>query len=340
MDISQFLQVWYSENRRLLPWRETRDAYRIWLSEIILQQTRVAQGLDYYHRFVQNYPTVQALAAATEDDVLKLWQGLGYYSRARNLHKTARAVGDRPFPSAYADLLRLPGIGPYTAAAIASFSADEAVAVVDGNVYRVLSRLFDLDLPIDSTSGQKYFQQLATELLDRRHPALHNQAIMEFGALQCTPTSPLCPTCPLADKCLALQRGTIAQRPVKAGKTKVRDRHLHYYLLKEGDRLWVHQRGAGDIWQGLWEFYVVEEGVEDDAATRLKLPADKAAFTLRHLLSHQRLTCDFHIVHIDQTLTSLPSDYILLSWEEWQKKAVAKPIFDANRRFSALFSAK
>ena len=340
MDISQFLQVWYSENRRLLPWRETRDAYRIWLSEIILQQTRVAQGLDYYHRFVQNYPTVQALAAASEDDVLKLWQGLGYYSRARNLHKTARAVGDRPFPTAYADLLRLPGIGPYTAAAIASFSADEAVAVVDGNVYRVLSRLFDLDLPIDSTSGQKYFQQLATELLDRRHPALHNQAIMEFGALQCTPTSPLCPTCPLADKCLALQRGTIAQRPVKAGKTKVRDRHLHYYLLKEGDCLWVHQRGAGDIWQGLWEFYVVEEGVEDDAATRLKLPTDKAAFTLRHLLSHQRLTCDFHIVHIDRTLTSLPSDYVLLSWEEWQKKAVAKPIFDANRRFSALFSAK
>ena len=340
MDISQFLQVWYSENRRLLPWRETRDAYRIWLSEIILQQTRVAQGLDYYHRFVQNYPTVQALAAASEDDVLKLWQGLGYYSRARNLHKTARAVGDHPFPTAYADLLRLPGIGPYTAAAIASFSADEAVAVVDGNVYRVLSRLFDLDLPIDSTSGQKYFQQLATELLDRRHPALHNQAIMEFGALQCTPTSPLCPTCPLAYKCLALQHGTIAQRPVKAGKTKVRDRHLHYYLLKEGDRLWVHQRGAGDIWQGLWEFYLVEEGVDDDAATRLKLPTDKAAFTLRHLLSHQRLTCDFHIVHIDRTLTSLPSDYVLLSWEEWQKKAVAKPIFDANRRFSALFSAK
>ena len=342
MDISQFLQVWYQENRRLLPWRETRDAYRIWLSEIILQQTRVAQGLDYYNRFVQHYPTVQDLAAASEDDVLKLWQGLGYYSRARNLHKTARAVGNHPFPTAYADLLRLPGIGPYTAAAIASFSADEAVAVVDGNVYRVLSRLFDLDLPIDSTQGQKYFQQLATELLDRRHPAQHNQAIMEFGALQCTPTSPLCESCPLADKCLARQRDTISQRPVKAGKTKVRDRHLHYYLLKEGDRLWVHQRGAGDIWQGLWEFYLEEEGVDAPAAIGLSFAEAHTApaFTLRHLLSHQRLTCDFHIVQIDKTLTNLPSDYLLLSWEEWQTKAVAKPIFDANRRFSALFSAK
>ena len=340
MIISPLLQSWYTDHQRDLPWRHTHDAYRIWLSEIILQQTRVAQGYDYYQRFVEAYPTVRELADAPLDDVLKLWQGLGYYSRARNLHKAAQQVvygegATGVFPTSYRELLRLPGVGPYTAAAIASFSADEAVAVVDGNVYRVLSRLFDIDLPIDSTAGQKYYQELANELLDPKHPGRHNQAIMEFGALCCTPTSPLCPECPLCDQCEALAKQTISDRPVKAGRVKVRERQLHYYLFKYQDHLWVHQRPAGDIWQGLWEFFLYEPSADSPAPDFL--PSGPAAYTLRHVLTHQVLLCSFYIVELEAPITSLPADYVCLSWQEWQKKAVAKPISMANMHFSSLF---
>ena len=343
MEISHILQSWYEENRRDLPWRETRDAYRIWLSEVILQQTRVAQGYDYYMRFVERYPTVGALANATEDDVLKLWQGLGYYSRARNLHKAARQVVEQcggRFPTSYAELIRLAGIGPYTAAAIASFSANEPVAVVDGNVYRVLARLFDVATPIDSTAGQREFGALADALIDRDHAGRHNQAMMEFGALHCTPTSPRCAECPLATKCMALAAGTVGERPVKAGRVKVRERHLHYYLMKRGREILVHQRGADDIWRGLWEFPVMEEGAEGLAplATITTITLDAPPlFTLRHQLTHQTLTCDFHMVEVDGIVANVPAGYEWLSWEDWQKKAVAKPIFMANERFSTLF---
>ena len=334
MEISQILQFWYDRNRRDLPWRRTRDPYLIWLSEIILQQTRVAQGMDYYLKFAERFPDVAALAAASEDEVLKLWQGLGYYSRARNLHTAAIQVMEGEcrgqFPSRYSALSRLKGVGPYTAAAIASFSADEPVAVVDGNVYRVLARLFDIPTPIDTTAGQKEFQALATQLLDPQHPGLHNQALMEFGALQCTPLSPHCDTCPLSGKCLALANRTVGERPVKAGKVKVRERRLHYYLFKYKDTLWVHQRGSGDIWQGLWEFPVTE-------GDEILHPEVPAAFTIRHQLTHQLLICDFRIIGLQEPIRTLPSEYIQITWQNWQKKAVAKLISEANRKFSVLF---
>jgi len=352
MEISPILQSWYAQNRRDLPWRMTKDAYRIWLSEVILQQTRVAQGLDYYNRFVEAYPTVADLASASEDEVLKMWQGLGYYSRARNLHKTAKAVvgngkwkmENGKFPNTYAELIKLPGIGPYTASAIASFSSDEAVAVVDGNVYRVLSRLFDIDTPIDSTSGQKEFHAMATELLDHKHPGQHNQAIMEFGALQCTPTSPSCEDCPLQDGCLAFANRTIAERPVKAGKVKVRQRELHYLLYKYNNEIWVHQRGPGDIWQGLWEFFLFEESPKEKGkgkSEKLGLQSQtpnisQPAFSIRHQLTHQLLLIDFTIIDLQEPI-DLPDDYVRISWQEWQEKAVPKPIFEANKHFSTLF---
>lgn len=353
MEISHILQSWYTSNSRDLPWRQTKDAYRIWLSEVILQQTRVAQGFDYYNRFVNTYPTVGALASAPEDDVLKLWQGLGYYSRARNLHKAAKMVVERQgatdrntvtFPNTYAELIQLPGIGPYTAAAIASFSSDEAVAVVDGNVYRLLARLFDIETPIDSTSGQNEFLALASELLDKRHPGRHNQAIMEFGALHCTPTSPRCEDCPLQSTCLAYANHSVTERPVKAGKVKVRERHLHYYLFKYNNEIWVHQRGAGDIWQGLWEFYAapldspeVVERQTSHLTSKEKLENLKGAWSIKHQLTHQLLRITFKVIELTEPITTLPADYVRISWQEWQEKAVPKPIFEANKHFSALF---
>lgn len=341
MEISHILQSWYHSNHRDLPWRDTHNPYHIWLSEIILQQTRVVQGLDYYLRFVKAFPTVVDLALASEDSVLKLWQGLGYYSRARNLHKAANQVLENHqgiFPTRYADLIKLTGVGPYTAAAIASFSSDEPVAVVDGNVYRVLSRLFDIDTPIDSTTGQKEFQDLAAELLDKSHAGLHNQAIMEFGALHCTPASPDCKNCPLQDGCLAFANHTIAERPVKANKVKVRERHLNYILYKYKNCIWVHQRGAGDIWQGLWEFVLIESlpNTHNSQPTTHTAPA----FSLRHQLTHQTLICDFRVVELDKPVTNLPEDYICLTWEEWQEKAVPKLIVEANKKFAPLFIQK
>lgn len=336
MKISAILQQWYDTNHRDLPWRHTSDAYLIWLSEIILQQTRVVQGLDYYRRFVEAYPSVDLLAAAAEDDVLKLWQGLGYYSRARNLHKAARMVVelfDGTFPTRYADLIRLPGVGPYTASAIASFSSGEAVATVDGNVYRVLARLFDIETPIDSTQGQQLFAALAQQELDPRHAARHNQAMMEFGALLCTPLSPQCDVCPLADLCLALEHHSQGLRPVKAGKVKVRARNLNYYIIKEGDRLWVHQRGANDIWQGLWEFYCME-GKEAKPPVGGHIIAE---FSVRHQLTHQTLHCHFALIIPSHTIDLSAEGYQSINWEDWQKKAVPKPIFDINAKISSLF---
>lgn len=343
MEISSILQRWYSQNLRDLPWRQTSDPYRIWLSEIILQQTRVVQGLAYYERFIKTFPSVNHLAAASTDEVLKLWQGLGYYSRARNLHKAAQqvvagswhdAAGKAvAFPTQYADLITLTGVGRYTAAAIASFSSGEAVAVVDGNVYRVLSRLFDIDTPIDTTTGQKTYAALAHELLDTQQAALHNQAIMEFGALQCTPTRPDCPQCPLIEKCMAYMHNTIEMRPVKAKKVKVRERHLHYYIIIEQQQVWVHQRKEGDIWQGLWEFYHEEE---QPNAQLEALPAI-TSFDIKHQLTHQTLLCSFKVIQLNGSEFRLPVGYCKISWEEWQKKAVPKLISMANERISALF---
>lgn len=348
-DISIKIGRWFDLNKRDLPWRHTRDAYRIWLSEIILQQTRVVQGLDYYLRFVDAYPTVRDLANTPLDQVLKLWQGLGYYSRARNLHAAARQVidtwGDH-FPTAYADLISLRGVGPYTAAAIASFASDEQVSVVDGNVYRLLSRLFDLSSPIDTGKSQREFQALADQLMqeamsdDRSaSPSRHNQSMMEFGALLCTPVSPRCEECPVASHCLALANGTITQRPVKQGKVKVRTRHLLYIIYIYKDTLWVHQRGEGDIWQGLWEFPLIEEPSSEQLTTGLPL------FETKHQLTHQTLLAQFRIVQLppdldprdNKAIQALGSDYRQLSWLEWQRLAVPRLIDEANKRLSAWF---
>lgn len=258
---------WYEANKRDLPWRHTRDPYLIWVSEIILQQTRVAQGYDYYRRFVHRFPDVFALAAAEEDEVMKHWQGLGYYSRARNLHAAARSMAaSGGFPATYEGVLALKGVGEYTAAAICSFAYDLPYAVVDGNVYRVLSRWLGIDTPIDSTSGKKQFAEAAAELLDRHRPSMYNQAIMEFGALQCTPVSPRCTECPLAESCAALQQGKVDSLPVKQHKTKVTNRFFNYIYVRMGAYTYINKRRGNDIWRNLYELPLIE--TEEDIAEK------------------------------------------------------------------------
>ena len=257
MNFSDTLINWYNEHRRDLPWRNTRDPYRIWISEIILQQTRVSQGLDYYRRFIERFPDVATLACAPEDEVLRLWQGLGYYSRARNLHAAAKSMNGT-FPADYAGVRALKGVGDYTAAAICSIAYEMPYAVVDGNVYRVLSRYFGIDTPIDSTQGKKEFASLADELLDHRRPDLYNQAIMDFGAMVCTPASPDCAGCPLADSCAALASNTVAELPVKAKKTKTTDRYLTYLKIVADGHTFIRKRDNNDIWKGLYEYPLIE----------------------------------------------------------------------------------
>lgn len=253
---------WYQENKRDLPWRHTRDPYVIWLSEVILQQTRVDQGRPYFERFVEQFPTVEDFAHASEDEILRLWQGLGYYSRARNMHLAAKMVVkdfQGQFPKDYRTLLQLKGIGEYTASAIASFAADEARAVLDGNVFRVLSRYFGIATPINSSAGKKEFQSLAQEVLDENHPALHNQAIMEFGALHCTPKKPVCSSCPLRFSCVALATDVVSELPVKLKPKPARIRIFHYLLIRQGDQILMNKRGPGDIWQNLYELPLIED---------------------------------------------------------------------------------
>ena len=245
---------WYAENRRDLPWRDTTDPYLIWLSEVILQQTRIQQGWAYWERFVERWPTVEELAAASEDEVLRLWQGLGYYSRARNLHTAAKQIVQMGrFPRTYEDIRSLKGVGDYTAAAIASFAFGLPHAVVDGNVYRVLSRHFGIDTPINTTEGKKLFTSLANELLPADQPAAFNQAMMDFGAIQCTPQSPRCVLCPFTTSCDALRTGRIDLLPVKEKKLTIKTRHFSYLYIRYNHTTAFHRRSAGDIWQGLWE---------------------------------------------------------------------------------------
>ena len=313
--VSDILLSWFAREGRDLPWRRTRDPYRIWLSEVILQQTRVAQGLEYYLRFTERFPDIAALAAAPEDEVLKLWQGLGYYSRARNLHAAARQVMSRfggVFPATYGE------VGDYTAAAVCSIVYDAPCAVLDGNVYRVLARLFDIGIPIDTTAGKRTFAELAQLQLDTSRPGLYNQAIMDFGALQCTPAQPRCGDCPLAGRCLALAAGTVGVRPVKQGRAKVRDRWFNYLHVTCGGQTLLHRRGGGDIWQGLYEFPLIET---DKAADFAELAATAAfrellgngRWHLRrsvtmpgHQLSHQLLHAVFHRIECD-AMPAFPS---------------------------------
>ena len=295
----QELISWYLINKRDLPWRKTKNPYKIWLSEIILQQTRVQQGLPYYWKFIAAYPTIQALAFANEDEVLNLWQGLGYYSRARNMLMTARVINEQYegcFPTNYNDLLKLKGIGEYTAAAIASFSFKEPVAVVDGNVYRVLSRLFDIETPIDSGEGKKAFRFLADEVLDKVNPDTFNQAIMEFGALHCTPQKPDCNNCVFNDTCLSRVNGTISQRPVKKKKNASKQRFFVYKVFLEDDKTTIQKREEKDIWQGLYEFPLEEFDDAKKQMDYIQLHKGKTLYCsseITHILSHQRIKTFF-----------------------------------------------
>jgi len=303
-DFAQILLAWYAREGRDLSWRHTHDPYRIWLSEIILQQTRVAQGTAYYHRFIERFTDVTSLAVASEDEVLKLWQGLGYYSRARHLHKAAQEIVARfggRFPKTFEEVRSLTGVGDYTAAAICSAAFGLPYAAVDGNVYRVLARLFDIDTPIDTTSGKRQFAELAQSLLDPANAGSYNQAIMDFGALVCTPLHPHCEECPFSQHCLALAAGMITQRPVKRGKVSVRDRWFHYLHILCKEHTVLCRRIAGDIWQGPYEFPLLEMSSADVEIKDLCTSADfqkwigtdwhlRQRISLpRHQLSHQRI---------------------------------------------------
>lgn len=302
---SEKLVKWYQENKRELPWRNTRQPYKIWLSEIILQQTRVNQGLPYYNRFLEQYPTLRVLARAPEQEVLRLWQGLGYYSRARNLLKCARVVTQQykgRFPTSYQSLLALPGIGEYTAAAIASFSVKEPVAVVDGNVYRVLARIYGLDTPVNSPEGKKLFSQLANELLSRKHPDLHNQAMMEFGAVHCTPKNPACDSCVFSKQCQAARLELQPVLPVKVKTRPPRKRYFYYLVFENKKSLLMRKRLPGDIWNGLYDFTLVEKNraVSPQAIIQMELPEQVSGMreisvskVYRHQLSHQSIQCRF-----------------------------------------------
>ena len=308
---SEKVVKWYLQHQRELPWRADQEPYKIWLSEIILQQTRIIQGLPYYLRFIEEFPTVKFLANAPEQKVLRLWQGLGYYTRARNLHKCAKAVMNihkGTFPGSFEKLKTLPGIGDYTAAAISSIAFNEAVAVVDGNVFRVLSRIFGIDDPINSPQGKKKFTLLANELVDKKHPGQHNQAVMEFGALHCTPKNPICTTCVFKSTCFAFKHELQHVLPVKIKAKAARKRYFYYIVIKKGTSLLMKKRGPKDIWHGLYDFYLIEKKrptaignllSDDEHLKTLALKKDdiKISETYRHILSHQIILSRF--VHID-----------------------------------------
>ncbi|MEM6524896.1 MAG: A/G-specific adenine glycosylase [Bacteroidota bacterium] len=324
---------WYDDNKRDLPWRNTKDPYRIWLSEIILQQTRVVQGLPYYQAFTTKFPLISDLAQADEQEVLRTWQGLGYYSRARNLHKCAKIICneyDGRFPDNYKELLALPGIGPYTAAAIASFAFREPKAVVDGNVYRVLSRFFGIEDDIASTPSQKKFSELAQTLISPTQPDIYNQGIMEFGAIQCKPKSPNCNECTLNDECVARNESTQDKLPIKSKKVKIRERYFYYFNLVVDDRLLMRKREGKGIWEGLFDFNVlespksidVEEAIEKNSFIS-SLKADLSHVDVSqeylHILSHQRINAIFITAYLNKgpgVTDSLPKNHAFYTLTE------------------------
>lgn len=332
------LAEWYRQNRRELPWRDTKDPYCIWISEVILQQTRVNQGLEYYLRFVERFPNISSLAEAPEQEVLAMWQGLGYYSRARNLHAAAKQVvhlygGE--FPQMYEQVLALKGIGDYTAAAISSIAFNLPHAVVDGNVYRVLSRLFAIDTPIDSTQGKKEFQQLAQELLDLTNPGLHNQALMEFGALACIPVNPDCTNCPLQAHCRAYELETVSQLPVKSKKTIVKELFYTYLYIHSGNELLLQPRSdANNIWKNMYEFPLIEADhllTAEELLTH-KLSALPGELTLHptpvdftHILSHRKINVRFF--HLEPNkLNKINQNSVIVRTEELHKYPLPRVI--------------
>ena len=333
------LEEWYATHARELPWRNTHDAYCIWVSEVILQQTRVAQGYDYYLRFIERFPRVEDLAMAHEDEVMKYWQGLGYYSRARNMHAAAKDIVERfdgAFPSNFSDIRSLKGVGDYTAAAIASIAYNLPYAVVDGNVYRVLSRLFGVDIPIDAPAGKRYFSELAQVLLDKENPGLYNQALMEFGALQCTPGACDCGACPLQDICVAYASHTVSQLPVKQGKVSMKSRFFYYFVLSCNGHTWLQRREGNDIWRNLYEFPLIEldramdweELRHTDPFAKLfdgmgQITFEGVPFTAKHVLTHRIIHATFYKVKVDTPPASL-SHLTSIAVNEVQRYAVSR----------------
>ncbi|MFW5755077.1 MAG: A/G-specific adenine glycosylase [Tangfeifania sp.] len=327
---------WYTKNKRELPWRETSDPYKIWISEIILQQTRVDQGTAYYYRFIERFPTVKKLAEAGEDDVLKNWQGLGYYSRARNIHSTARYIQNElggKFPDTHKAILQLKGIGPYTAAAIASFAFNLPYPALDGNVYRVLSRYFGIETPVDSTKGKKEFHNLANEFIPAGNPGFHNQAMMEFGALQCTP-KPNCSKCPVFDSCFAYRHKMVAQFPVKEKKARQRKRYFYYFLIENGEFIYLEKRLGNDIWKNLYQFPLVEttEELTEHDITELKNISflngcaknlKKITPVRKHVLSHQIIFA--RLIHLEtDSFCSLKNTFIKIEKKNLNDYAVPR----------------
>ena len=335
MKFSNLLILWYLQNKRDLPWRETINPYKIWLSEIILQQTRVDQGMSYYYKFVEKYPTVEALAKASEEAILKDWQGLGYYSRARNLHFSAKHIVNKlkgEFPTTYSEIIKLKGVGDYTASAIASISFHEPTAVVDGNVYRVLSRYFGISTPINSSQGIKEFKAKAQQLIDEEQPGIFNQAVMEFGARQCKPQSPNCSDCVLNKECVALITNNIKNLPVKEKKLKIRKRYFNYLVFKTPSNKTILEKRTSGIWKNMYQFPLIECDKELSRNELLKnelfTPYSNGLLSIQlfnsktiiHKLSHQHIFTKFWIVEVDAI------NDIDLDWKELAKYPVSKLI--------------
>lgn len=335
------LKDWYSTTNRSLPWKKTTDPYKIWLSEIILQQTRVEQGRPYYEKFVENYPNICKLANSPLDDVLKNWEGLGYYSRARNLYNTAQEIcfnKNGVFPDKYEDILSLKGIGKYTAAAIASFAYNLPHAVVDGNVYRVLSRWSGNSIPIDTTQGQKYFSELAQKLLDTDNPGIHNQALMDLGATICLPQKPLCSKCPLQSECKALEKGLIKDLPVKSKKLIRKERFFHFLILTDEKRMIIQQRTDKDIWKNLYQFPLIESDALKSNISLRDFIADEGISTIeqqnfaskiyKQTLTHRDIIAIFTIIKVENILKikSLPKDWKIIEKESFVEYAYPKII--------------
>jgi A/G-specific adenine glycosylase len=326
---------WFLEKKRDLPWRKTNDPYKIWISEIILQQTRVIQGIKYYERFIESFPSVSALASANEDDVLKLWQGLGYYTRARNLHHSAKIIVEKyngEFPKDYKTILSLKGIGNYTAAAIASIAFNLPHAAVDGNIQRVISRYFGIQTPIDSSAGRNEIQKIANNLLTENNAALHNQAMMEFGALKCTPRSPDCNLCPVRIGCYAREKMLVEQIPLKSKKVKQSHRYFYYFIFESKDFILLEQRKNHDIWKNLYQFPLIESKKEltDNEIFNLNLNSGFAETnitsispTIKHILTHQIIHARF--IHIETKKSKMnDSEFIRVNKKDIYKFAVPK----------------
>ncbi|MBW8686288.1 A/G-specific adenine glycosylase [Chitinophaga rhizophila] len=330
-----------NENTRSMPWKGEKDPYRIWLSEIILQQTRVEQGWTYYEKFILNYPTVQDLAAAPEEAVFRLWQGLGYYARCKNMLAAAKQIVSMHhghFPNTYDAIQSLKGIGPYTSAAIASFAFNLPHAVLDGNVFRVLSRFFDIDTPIDTTAGKKQFTQLAQELLPHGQSASYNQSIMDFGAVVCKPQQPACKSCPLSKKCKAYQQGLTSLLPVKSKKLVIRKRYFYYLVVQHQDNIYIRKRTENDIWQNLHEFILLETTAPEDPATLqastafkdimkdIRYNIDGTSAPLKQQLTHQTIYSQFLLLSVNEK-PELPG-YTAVPKEQLDHYAFPKTITD------------